>query len=58
MNVIFLTLGVSLTLALVFLLGFLWATRKGQYDDLTTPGQRMLIDDFDGKKNASNNEEE
>ncbi len=41
MNVIFLTLGISLTLALVFLLGFLWATRKGQYDDLATPGQRI-----------------
>ena len=58
MNVILLTLGISLTLALVFLLGFLWAARKGQYDDLATPGQRILIDDFDGKKNASNNEEE
>ena len=54
MNILFLTLAISLVLALFFLIGFIWATRKGQYDDLTTPSQRMLIDDFETKKNHSN----
>ena len=53
MNIIFLTLAVSIILALIFLIGFIWAARKGQYDDLTTPSQRMLIEDFDTKKNYS-----
>ncbi|HEX3035510.1 MAG TPA: cbb3-type cytochrome oxidase assembly protein CcoS [Thermodesulfobacteriota bacterium] len=57
MNILFLTLAISLVLALIFLVGFVWATRKGQYDDLTTPSQRMLIDDFETKKNHSNKEE-
>ena len=58
MNILFLTLAISLVLALFFLIGFIWATRKGQYDDLTTPSQRMLIDDFETKKNHSNKKEE
>lgn len=58
MNILFLTLAISLVLALIFLVGFVWATRKGQYDDLTTPSQRMLIDDFETKKNHSNKKEE
>ena len=53
MNIIFLTLTVSIILALVFLVAFIWATKKGQYDDLTTPSQRMLIEDFETKKNHS-----
>jgi cbb3-type cytochrome oxidase maturation protein len=58
MNIIFLTLGISITLALIFLIAFLWATRRGQYDDLTTPSQRMLIDDFETKRNDRNKKEE
>lgn len=58
MNILFLTLAISLVLALIFLVGFVWATRKGQYDDLTTPSQRMLIDDFETKKNHSNKKKE
>ncbi len=47
MSIILLTLGVSITLALIFLGVFIWATHKGQYDDLVTPSQRMLIDDYE-----------
>ena len=53
MNIIFLTLTVSIILALAFLVAFIWAVKKGQYDDLTTPSQRMLIEDFETKKNHS-----
>lgn len=28
-----------------FLLAFLWATRRGQYDDMSTPSIRMLFED-------------
>lgn len=51
MQIIFLTIAVSFGLAAVFLAVFLWSAKSGQYDDLVTPGHRMLIDDTDtGKK--------
>lgn len=28
-----------------FLLAFLWATRRGEYDDMMTPSIRMLFED-------------
>lgn len=40
-----LLIGVSLTVALGFLLAFLWASSSGQYDDDYTPSVRMLFDD-------------
>jgi len=45
MSVLILLIGVSLTVALVFLLAFLWASTSGQYDDDYTPSVRMLFDD-------------
>ena len=58
MNIIFLTLGVSITIAIIFLIAFIWATRKGQYDDLETPGHRMLLDDIETEdKNIKNTED-
>ncbi|RZK37871.1 MAG: cbb3-type cytochrome oxidase assembly protein CcoS [Hymenobacter sp.] len=45
MTIIFLLIGISLLVALVFLAGFLWAVRSGQYDDDYTPSVRMLFDD-------------
>jgi len=45
MNMIFLLIGFSIVLALVFLLAFFWASRTGQNDDLYTPGVRILFDD-------------
>ncbi|MCI0481936.1 MAG: cbb3-type cytochrome oxidase assembly protein CcoS [Candidatus Dadabacteria bacterium] len=58
MNIIFLTLGVSITIALVFLAAFIWAAGKGQYDDLETPGHRMLLDDYDTDKKKQQAKEE
>lgn len=51
MTIIFFTLIISLALAAVFLGVFIWAARTGQYDDLKTPGHRILIDDYKKKKN-------
>ncbi len=47
MSIIFLLIGISLTVALCFLGAFLWANNSGQYDDTYTPSIRMLFDDDD-----------
>jgi len=38
---------IPLSLVLVFLIGgvFWWALRRGQFDDLEGPAQRILMDD-------------
>ena len=45
MSVIFVLIGVSMLVALCFLFGFLWAVKKGQYDDSYSPSVRILFDD-------------
>jgi cbb3-type cytochrome oxidase maturation protein len=45
MTIIFLLIGISLLVALLFLAAFLWAVRTGQYDDAYTPSVRMLFDE-------------
>jgi cbb3-type cytochrome oxidase maturation protein len=45
MSVIFLLLTVSTLVASVFLAGFIWAVRRGQYDDDRSPAVRILLDD-------------
>ena len=45
MNIMFLLIGVSLLAALVFLFLFVWAVKRGQYDDTFTPSVRILFDD-------------
>ncbi len=32
-------------LAILFIAGFVWMTKNGQYDDMETPAHRMLLDD-------------
>jgi len=41
----FLLIGVSLLAAMVFLFLFIWAVKRGQYDDTYTPSVRILFDD-------------
>jgi cbb3-type cytochrome oxidase maturation protein len=45
MSVVILLLFASVLVAAGFLVAFLWAVRRGQYDDLTTPAVRILFDD-------------
>lgn len=45
MGIIYLMLIVSFIIALIFLIGFLWATKSGQFDDDYTPSIRVLFDD-------------
>lgn len=42
----YMLIGFSILLALLFLLAFFWASRSGQNDDLYTPGIRILFDDI------------
>ena len=56
MTIIFFTLAVSLLLSLLFLLFFLWSTKKGQYDDLVTPAHRALLEN--DKSDITTNKEE
>lgn len=44
MEVIFMLIGFSLLVALIFLGLFIWAVRDGQYDDAYTPSMRILFD--------------
>jgi cbb3-type cytochrome oxidase maturation protein len=45
MNMIYMLIGISILLALIFLAAFFWASRTGQNDDTYTPSVRMLFDD-------------
>jgi cbb3-type cytochrome oxidase maturation protein len=45
MSVILILILASLGVALVFLAGFIWAVRSGQYEDTSTPALRVLGDD-------------
>ena len=45
MYVMFVLIGFSLLVALIFLGTFIWAVKSGQYDDKYTPSVRMLFDD-------------
>ena len=44
MSIIAVLVVVSLSLAIGFLIAFLWAVRSGQFDDTYTPSVRILMD--------------
>jgi cbb3-type cytochrome oxidase maturation protein len=44
MSVVYVLIGVSMTVAGLFLMAFLWATKSGQFDDTITPSIRILFD--------------
>jgi cbb3-type cytochrome oxidase maturation protein len=50
MGIIVLLIGISITIAIIFLLIFLWNMKSGQYEDTYTPSVRMLFDDKTKKK--------
>ncbi len=45
MTVIYVLIALSLTIAVGFLIAFLWAVRTGQFDDTHTPAMRVLFED-------------
>ncbi|SMD12554.1 cbb3-type cytochrome oxidase assembly protein CcoS [Pedobacter nyackensis] len=45
MNMIYVLIGCSILLALIFLAAFFWASKTGQHDDTYTPSVRILFDE-------------
>ncbi|MFM7858819.1 MAG: cbb3-type cytochrome oxidase assembly protein CcoS [Flammeovirgaceae bacterium] len=45
MNIIIVLICISLSVAVIFLLAFLWSMRNGQFDDTYGPSVRMLFED-------------
>jgi len=53
MIALYLTIFISLILALIFLVLFFHSSRQGQYEDTYTPSIRMLFDDEFGPEKDS-----
>lgn len=45
MSVIYILLSISIIVAVGFFIAFIYAVKKGQYDDSYTPSVRMLFED-------------
>ncbi|ATH07629.1 cytochrome oxidase maturation protein, cbb3-type [Halobacteriovorax marinus] len=45
MNILYLLVPLALLLGVFFVGAFIWATKKGQFDDLDTPAARIVLDD-------------
>ena len=61
MSILILLLGISLGIALFFLIAFIWSVHGGQFDDPVTPAMRMLHDDetdLSEKKKTDNTDPE
>lgn len=54
MEVIYITIGVSIIVAVFFFIAFIKSVKSGQYDDIYTPSVRMLFDDELVTKNSKN----
>ncbi len=58
MIVLFILIGLSLVVALIFLFLYIWAVKDGQFDDDKTPAMRILFDDDELiEQNQDNNSE-
>lgn len=51
MNALFMLVGISLMVAGFFLLAFIWAMNKGQFEDACTPSIRILFEEQPREKN-------
>jgi cbb3-type cytochrome oxidase maturation protein len=45
MDALFILIGISIIVAVGFLVAFIWSVKNGQYDDDYTPSVRILFDD-------------
>jgi len=57
MNAVYYLLPLSLLLAVIAFLGYFWALRRGQFDDLDTPAMRILFDERPQEKPPSEHSE-
>lgn len=53
MSVIFVLIGFSSFVAIIFLIAYIWSVKSGQYDDNYTPAIRILFDSETKKKKGS-----
>ena len=58
MSVIFLLVIIGVVVAGLFLAGFIWAVKSGQYDDTYTPSVRMLFEDSQSVQKENNSSSE
>jgi cbb3-type cytochrome oxidase maturation protein len=49
MSIMYVILPVALIVVFIAVVAFVWAARKGQFDDLETPAMRALHDDVEKK---------
>lgn len=54
MGIIIFLLCVSLIVAIVFLLSFIWGVKSGQFDDDYSPAHRIFFEDKVENKNETN----
>ena len=52
MTIIYMLLALSLFVAIIFFVLFIFSVKEGQYDDTYTPSVRMLFDDELVKENV------
>ncbi|QAA81247.1 cbb3-type cytochrome oxidase assembly protein CcoS [Aequorivita sp. H23M31] len=45
MNIIYMLLAISILVAVIFFVAFIYSVKSGQYDDTYTPSVRMLFED-------------
>lgn len=55
MSIIYMLLAISVVVAIIFFIAFIFSVKKGQYDDTYTPSVRMLFDDEIVKDKATDN---
>jgi len=53
MLIIILLIFISLTIAIFFLVAFVWGMKSGQFDDTYGPSVRMLFEDKKHKKETT-----
>jgi cbb3-type cytochrome oxidase maturation protein len=58
MSVIYVLLAISILVALLFFVAFIFSVRSGQYDDSYTPSVRMLFEDELVKESTASNTSE
>ncbi len=54
MGVLYIMIGASLFLAIGFIIAFIWAVKKGQYEDDYSPSVRILFDTDTIEKKSKN----
>lgn len=52
MEILYILIPVAILLVIAMIVGFLWAVKSGQFDDLEGPAHRILMDKDDVQERA------